>query len=141
MVLEVCVAVIAVTLVVLVVMLVRTGIEMRGAAKEFQEDVKRLCVEVTILSSTLNRFIREDLHPLSEETGELMANLNEFSEEVRRRMNGRGWLNLAVNSLRLGPDSEESETKCETIPQIVKWIGTSVNLIKQFVGKYGKRTR
>jgi uncharacterized protein YoxC len=103
-------------------------------------------METTRLLNSLNEFVRTDLNIISQETSQLISQLNELSSDINNKSHALNFLFKPLNFLnsKLGPDSsdDESTPKQETIPQIIKWIASSAVLFKttkEFINKYGKQ--
>lgn len=141
---EVCLAVIAITLVALLIAQIRIAYQLQKSIHLLQADVHTFSVESIRLLISLNEFVRSDLHAVSGETARLMSTLNDLSTDINRKSHSLNFLfqPLSFLSSKLSGSSEpESSSPSETIPQILKWIASSAFLFKttkEFIKKYEK---
>jgi len=132
---EICVAVIALTLAALTGFLIRISSQIQTSIHLLQTDLRMLSIETARLLNSMNDFVRADLHTLSEETHHVMRNLKDLSSDLSEKSHSLnflfkpfGFLNCKLGS---GSSPEEPEPKNEAIPQILKWVASSVFLIKK----------
>jgi len=99
------------------------------------------------LLNSANKFVFLDLHEFSENSNRLMNNLIDLSSDINNKSRSLNFLFSPFRFLnsKLGSDSpfgDESTTRSETIPQVIKWIVSGIFLIKttkEFIKKYEKR--
>lgn len=126
---------IAIALVVLSVVLVIICFRSKKAIHFIQTDVHKVSQELTRLLSSMNDFVETDLHKVSQETNHLISDVNAFSSDIKKKVDSFDFLFRPLSSLNSKLDSElssktEASSFRETIPQILKWIVSSVFLIK-----------
>jgi uncharacterized protein YoxC len=145
---EICLAILALAFSVLVFVLLRISSQVQQSIHLLQTDIHALSTETSHLLNTINEFVRVDLHAVSAETRQLISKLNDLSSDVNNKAHSLNFLfkPLSFLSSKLGGDlpAGESPSKSETIPQILKWVASSALLFKttkEFIKKYGKRTR
>ena len=143
---QICMVVITVMLIALVVVLIRIFFQMQQSIRLLQTDLHNLFGETTGLAKSLNAFVQTDLNMISQETSQLISNLNDLSADINNKSHSLNFLFKPLSFLnsKLGPDSsdDESTPKQETIPQIVKWIASSAVLFKttkELINRYGKQ--
>lgn len=144
---EICLGIITVMLIALVVVLLRISFQIQQSIHFLQVDLHNLSIETMRLLNSMNEFVRADLHMISEETTNLITKLNDLSSDINNKSHSLNFLFKPFGFLNsiLGSDtsSDESGSKRETIPQILKWIASSAFLFKttkEFIKKYEKRT-
>lgn len=138
---EICLAILTAAVVALVFVLLRISYQTQQSILLLQKDIQALSKETIFLLNTLNQFVRNDLHTV-------ISNVNELSSDINNKSQSLNFLFKSVSSLNSklngdSPPSESSSNKCETIPQILKWIASSVFLFKttkEFIKNYEKRT-
>jgi uncharacterized protein YoxC len=121
--------------VVLAIFLIRISAKVQGSIFQVQTDLNQTLKEVSSLSSSLNEFVKSDLHKISEETGALIGKLTDLTSDINNKSHSLNFLFKPFSFLtsKMNSDSSSSNdfsSKCETIPQILKWIATSIFLIK-----------
>lgn len=132
MLIQICLAIITAALVALIVLLIKLSMQMQNAVRQIQTDLNRVSAEVTSLSSSLNEFVKSDLHQVSEKTSTLIEGLAHLVSQVDGKSNFLSLLfkSFGFLSSKMSSSSESLSSKCEAIPQIMKWIASSVSLIK-----------
>ena len=130
MVTEISLAIIAAMLIVIAFVLTITSFRSKKAIQVIQGDVHHISQEVARVLNTINDFIQTDLHSISQETHHLISNINSLSSDVKNKVNSMNFLFRPLGFLnsKLGPDV--SSHHCETVPQILKWIASSIFLYK-----------
>lgn len=128
---EICLAIITVSLVVLVIVLIRIASHVQRSVLQVQIDLSQVSVEVCRFSNSLNAFVRGDLHQVSQETGALVGKLRDLTSDIYDKSRSLNFLFKPFSFLtsKMGSDLPSS-SKCEVIPQLLKWIATSIFLIK-----------
>jgi len=111
MVIEISLSLMAAALVLLVVILIRVSYRAEKTVRLLHGQVQEFSAEAFKLLHNLDTFIRSDLHNASEETTALMKKINQLK-----------LLNLI--------GSNDSSSKSETIPLIIKWIASSVHILQ-----------
>lgn len=123
MLITISVTAIAIILTILTSMLIVAFFQMRRSLQLLQADVHTLSLETNQLLTRVHQYVQNDLHAVTQQTTQLISNLSHLSSP-----------DLLLNS---------SSFSCETIPQIMKWIGRSVFLLKtirEVIKKHETRT-
>jgi len=127
-------AIIAITLITLVIVLIRLSSQIERSLRLLQADVHHLSVEAIHLLTTMNAFVRADLHVVSEEASQLLNKLNDLSSDINNKSHSLNFLFKPFHFLnsKLSADSSEEESTPQktSIPQILKWVVSSLVLIK-----------
>jgi uncharacterized protein YoxC len=136
----------AVSLAIMVVILFKISSEMRKSAHLLQTDIHLLSSEMLRVLKSIDEFVRSDLHQVSQETTRLASQLNELSADINDKSHSLNCLFRPFRFLsdKLGKDSssDESESPITTIPETIKWVGSSMSLIKtikEFLKNHGKQ--
>lgn len=107
-----------------------------------QSDVHNLSTEILHLVHNVNDFVQSDLHMVSQETSHLISKLNDLSSDINNKSHSLNFLFKPFRFLSSKLSSGSDEPKNVTIPQVVKWIASSVLLFKttkEFIKNYEKR--
>lgn len=137
---QICLAIITTAAVILTALLVRLCLQTQKTIRQIQLDLDRVSAETSRLSKSISEFVSSDLHQLSEKSCGFIDELTQCIGEKPPI------LRLLSDSLRLlspkkdahGSSYKNFSSQCEAIPQILKWIVTSVSLIKK-TREYVKR--
>jgi len=144
MIIEISVAIIALTFLILAVVLIRLSSQAQRSIQLMQTDIHSLSTEVFRLVHNVNEFVRSDLHAVSEETSQLISKLNDLSSDINSKSHSLNFLFKPfrfINS-KLTGDSSDEPTSSVSIPQVIKWISSGVLLFKttkEFIKKYEQR--
>jgi uncharacterized protein YoxC len=148
MLIEICLAILTAGVIAQVFILLKVSSQAQKSIHLLQTDIHTLSKEMVHLLNTMNEFVRADLHTVSEETCQLISKLTDLSADIGNKSHSLNFLfkPLSFLSSKLGGDlpSDESPSKCETIPQILKWVASSAILFKttrEFIKNHEKRTR
>ena len=140
-----CLGVIALSLVALVIVFIRISSQTHQSIQLLQADIHRLSIEMMDLLNALNEFVRADLHNVSKETSQLISKLNELSADVNDKSHSLNFLfkpfRFLNDKLGAASSSDEPPSPSNTIPQTIKWVGSSMSLIKtikEFLKSHGK---
>lgn len=142
MIIEISVAVIALTFVTLAIVLIKFSFQAQRSIQVMQSDVHNLSTEILHLVHNVNDFVQSDLHTVSEETSHLISKLNSLSSDINNKSHSLNFLFKPFRFLSSKLSSGSDEPKNVTIPQVVKWIASSVLLFKttkEFIKNYEKR--
>lgn len=141
----ICLGVIALALTSLVIVLIKISSQTHKSIQLLQTDTHRLSIEMTELAKSINEFVRADLHQVSQETSQLMSRLNEISTDINNKSHSLNFLfkpfRFLSDKLGATTSSDESPPPSNTIPQTIKWVGSSMSLIKtikEFLKSHGK---
>jgi uncharacterized protein YoxC len=129
MVTEICLVVIAIGIIGLVAIAVKISSETRKSIDLLQADLQKLAVETHRLLSSLNEFVQGDLHNISQETALLVNKFNNITSSDSHSIFSR------FNFFKQNN---------ETIPMLIKWVGSGIHLIKttkEFIKSHGKETQ
>lgn len=144
MIIQICLVIIAAVLIALVVIFAKLASRAQQTMRAVQNDVDLLVRDFSRFLTSAEGFIHADLHPIAEEAHQLINHLNNPQPE---KTVGIGILKGVSKLLHFfGPKASldgESKAQLETIPQGIKWIGSSFLIfktIKEFMKKYEKRT-
>ena len=140
---EICLAIVAATLIILVIVLIKIFAQAQKSIHRVQIDLNLISTETSRLSSSLNEFVKADLHKISEETGVLIGKLTNLTSDINNKSRSLNcfFKPFRFLSSKMSSDlssSDDLSSKCETIPQLLKWIANSIFLIKvtrEFVKK------
>jgi uncharacterized protein YoxC len=145
MLIEICLAIITLTLIILVISLIRLSTQAQRSIQHIRMDVHNLSAEVTHLVNSMNEFVRTDLHDVSKETSHLITKLNDLSSDINNKSHSLNFLfkplQFLSSKLSSGSPSSEPNSKRETVPQLIKWIVSSIFLYKstkEIIKKYEK---
>lgn len=132
---EICLAIIASALVTLIIILAKVATKTQESIHQVQVDLKRITTETTILINHLNEFISQDLPKITDETGVLVEKLTDLTSDISDKSNSLNFLFKPFKFLRSKLNSDAPSfgglsLSRDTIPQLLKWIATSVILIK-----------
>ncbi len=148
MLVEICLAVLAATAIIFVVVLIAIYALIRRSLHLLQADIHGLSKESIHLLNAMNEFVRVDLHAASKGTCQLLSKLNDLSSDINDKSHSLNFLFKPLNFLssKLGGDtaSSESSSKSETIPRIFNWVVSSARLFntaKEFIKNHAKRTQ
>ena len=137
---QVCLGVIAVTLSMLAVILIRISFQIRPVIHFLKTDAHPLSIELKRLTIGLNQFVNSDLRVISQETSHLIAKLGDVASDIDRKSHSLDILfkpfHFLNSKLSPGSSSDGSISNRETIPQTMKWVASSVDLfktIKEFI--------
>ncbi len=144
MIIEISIALIALTFLILAIVLIKFSFQAQRSIQLMQSDVHNLSTEILRLVHNANEFVRSDLHTVSEETSHLISKLNALSSDINHKSHSLSFLFKPFQFLtsKLSSDPSSDESKSVTIPQVLKWIASSVLLFKttkEFINKYEKR--
>jgi len=134
MITEICLVFIALTMLISSIVLIKIFFQMR---KSLQSDLHNVFSETTQLLHSLNDFVRSHLNPIAQETENLINQLNDLSNDINDKSHSLNFLFKPFSFLT----TKLENSKESTIPQILKWIGSSALLFKatkEFL-KYGKQ--
>jgi uncharacterized protein YoxC len=144
---EICLSVLAATLITLVFILTKIYSQVQGSIHLLQTDIHDLSKQTSHLLNTMDEFVRVDLTAVSKGTCQLIAKLNDLSTDINDKSHSLNFLFKPLNFLnsKMGedPPSSEPSSQCETIPQILKWVVSSVRLFnttKELIKNHAKRT-
>lgn len=131
MLIEIFLGIIAFMSIILAIVLAVISAQSKKAIQLIQTDVHKVTAEATRVLSSINDLIHNDVHPISQEIGQGINNLNALSANIRNKVNSVNFLFRPLNFLnsKLGSGSDPSHP-CETVPQLFKWIASTVFLIK-----------
>ena len=141
---EACLAVIAISLIAVLIAMITIACRAQKSMHLLQVDVHKFSVEAMQVLNSLNEFIRSDLHTISGETTRLISTLNHLSADIDHKSHSLNFLFKPLSFLSSkfsGSSKPESSSQGETIPQILKWIASSAflfNTTKEFIKKYEK---
>lgn len=132
MITDICLVCIALAITLSAVVLIRLFFQVRKSLCLLQIDLHNLFLETTRLSNSLNEFVRADLSILSQETSQLINQLNDLSSDINNKSHSLDFLfkPLSFLNAKLDSSSDESSPKQDIIPQIMKWIASSAVLFK-----------
>ena len=134
MIVEVCLMIIAATLVISAIVLIVMFLQVKRSVRLVQTDLHQMIAETTRLASSLNKFVEIDLAAVSQETTQLITELRDFSSDINNKSHSLNFLfkPLSFLSNKFGSDlsSDESPTKEGALPEILKWIASSAILFK-----------
>jgi uncharacterized protein YoxC len=147
MVIEICLAVITLSLIALAIILTRISFQIQRSIYLLQTDIQRLSVEASHLITDLKVFVNADLPTITEETKLLIHKLNDLSSNINAKSHSLNFLfkplEFLNSKLTAGSSSDEPEPQKQALPQILRWIASSASLFKttkEFVKNYEKRT-
>ncbi len=131
---EICLAILTAAFIVLAFVILRIVLRARRSIHLLQADIQALSKETIYLLNTINEFVQVDLHTVSEETCQLISKLNDLSSDINSKSHSLNFLFKPLSFLNSKVDGDspegESPSKCETIPQILKWVVSSALLFK-----------
>ena len=106
MVVEVCLIIIAATLVLSAIVLIVMFFQVKRSIGLVQTDLHHLIVESTRLATSFHRFIEVDLASISTETTQLISELRDFSSDINNKSHSLNFLfkPLSFLSNKLGSD-------------------------------------
>ncbi len=133
MLIEVCLVIIAATLVMFVIGVFCIFFKVRQSISILQTDVHHLLNTTTRLVDSLNEFVETDLSTISKETSQLISTISDLSSDINNKSHSLNFLfkPFSFLSSKFGSDSSgESDSKHSTLPQILKWIASSAILFK-----------
>ncbi|HEY5235202.1 MAG TPA: DUF948 domain-containing protein, partial [Rhabdochlamydiaceae bacterium] len=125
---EACLAIIAITLIVLLIVVIRISYRAQQSIHLLQVDVHTVSKEAAHLLNSLNEFVHRDLHSLSGETTRLISTLNDLSSDINHKSHALNFFFKPLSflsSICSGSSKHESDSQSETIPQLLKWIASS----------------
>jgi uncharacterized protein YoxC len=140
MIIEISIGIIALTFLILAIILIKFSFQTQRSIQTMQSDVHNLSTEILQLVHNVNDFVQADLHTVSEETSHLISKLTSLSSDVNNKSHSLNFLFKPFHFLTSKLSSDES--KNITIPQVIKWIASSVLLFKttkEFIKNYEKR--
>ncbi len=132
---EICLAIIASALVTLIIILAKVATKTQESIHRVQVDLNRISIETTTLLNNLNEFISHDLSKITDETGALVEKLTDLTSDISDKSHSLNFLFKPFSFLRSKLNSDSPSfgglsLNRDTIPQLLKWIATSVILIK-----------
>ncbi|MDP1836413.1 MAG: DUF948 domain-containing protein [Chlamydiales bacterium] len=137
---EVCLIIIAATLVLFTLSMIILFIKLAKKVKALQVDIHKFTSEGCGVLAKMENFLQYDAHTVSKNTTELLGNLNSLSAGVNDKVNSLNFLFHPVDFLSSqfkGTSSSEQQTSLElrnskspAIPKILKWLVSSVVLFK-----------
>lgn len=140
MIIEISVAVIALTFLALAIYLIRLTSQAQRSIQLIQLDVQNMTIELLRLVQSANQFISTDLHSVSEETTQLIHKLTDLSSDINNKSHSLNFLFKPFSFLTSKLSGDSSSDTNVSIPQLLKWIASGVLLIKATKGFiHGKR--
>ncbi len=147
MIIEICLPIIAIVLGILLVILMKMASQVQQNMQSLQTDVHQVSTDLSELIRNLNEWVRSDLPKISGETTQWISQLNHATASISEKAHSLHFVFKLLKFLRtkFGSDSlsDDSGSKCETIPQTMKWIASTLILIKttkEFIKHHEKRT-
>ncbi len=144
MIIDICLVFIALAIILSAVILVRIFFQVRQSLCLLQIDLHGVFIESTRLLNSLNEFVQTDLSMISQETSQLINQLNDLSADINNKSHSLNFLFKPLSFLnsKVDSSSDESSPKQDTIPQIMRWVASSALLFKatkELINKYGKQ--
>lgn len=136
---QICLTLITILLIVLVLVLIRAFTQMLGLIRILQTDLQSFFFDTTKVLTSLDDFVRNDLHDLSQETTQLASNLNDLSANLKDKTHSLDFLFKPLNMINA--KFSDSSTG-ERTPQVMKWLATGAILFKvtkELIQKYGRK--
>lgn len=136
---QICLTTITVLLIVLTLVLIRAFSQILGLIRILQTDVQTFFFDTTKVLTSLDDFVRNDLHGLSQETTQLVGSLNNISSNLKDKTHSLDFLfkPLSMINAKLTDSSSGEKT-----PQVMKWLATGAVLFKitkELIQKYGRK--
>jgi uncharacterized protein YoxC len=127
MIMEICMVAIAILLFFLVLFLIGTISKIKKSVASLQKELLRASEETTELLSNLNSLVQNDVHRLSVESTNLISKISDLTEDVKGKSES---LSPLFHPLQhLSAHAESSSTR-QTFPEFFKWLALSVTLFK-----------
>lgn len=129
---QICLTLITVLLIVLTLVLIRAFSQILGLIRILQTDLQTFFFDTTKLLTSLDDFVRRDLHDLSLETTELVGNLKDKTHSLDFLFKPLSMINAKLTDSSSG----------EKTPQVMKWLATGAVLFKvtkELIQKYGRK--
>lgn len=140
MIIEISVAVIALTFLALAIYLIKLSSQAQRSIQLIQLDVQNMTIELLRLVQNANQFISTDLHSVSEETAQLIHKLTDLSSDINNKSHSLNFLFKPFSFLTSKLSGDSSSDSNISIPQLLKWIASGVLLLKTTKGFiHGKR--
>lgn len=140
MIIEISIAVIALTFLALAIYLIRLTSQAQRSIQLMQLDVQNMTIELLRLVQNANQFITTDLHNVSEETTQFINKLTDLSSDINNKSHSLNFLFKPFSFLTSKLSGDSSSDKTVSIPELLKWIASGVLLIKATKGFiHGKR--
>lgn len=143
---EICLAIIAGALVLLIIFLARLSSGLQQTMRLIQSDAHAVSIEATQLLIRVNEFISTDLRQASQETQLLLSKLSDLTSDIDQKSHSLNALFKPLQFLqaKFRPDPQQRGTtpQHKTAPQIIRWIASSVILLKstkEFIKGHAKR--
>lgn len=137
MIFEICLIVIALTMLISSIVLIQIFFKMRKSARLLQTDLHHTLSETTKLMQSMNHFVQSHLTPVAQETENLVNQISDLCSDINDKSHS---LNILFKPLSFLTNKLEGSTQSK-IPQILKWIRSSALLFKatkEFINKHGK---
>ncbi len=131
---EIFLGIIASCLGLLIVTLVVVSIKLYKAFGFLKTDLQKISNDTSHLIHTVNEFVETDLNKISKDASHLIETLTDLSDDLAEKSHSLNLLfkplSFLTSKFTSDSPSEKKSPKSDTIPLLLKWIGSSASLFK-----------